>query len=333
MSEVNKFLLKNKGGYVIKAGISYFGQDGIWHTPNIKNKYHSIGISQIINIDEYMIPEGTEVKLYVDILWGKKQNADEKFIYNKKCETFAYYEIKGTVLHGNKPKYVPMMEVFWVDTTAPRSNSPDCKMMSLSDVRKIYPNTLNLNSGYWTKHPIDELALTPIDDYFKILEINKAYECITLLGKMGASKIHIIMEDKQKVKNNTELKMSYKELGVTSNAELLNSLSEFKEFDVLFPSSNKNNMDRSDKEDMELLKKSQWFKDDAEMKSIFELLLSNNMPKTFRVTSNIKQTFGFNFNLAAQYLKTSVAEIKNQYKMIKNTCRIFEVEFNNIDYK
>ena len=329
MREIRQFSLKNLGGYVVKAGISYLGSDGIWHTPDIKNKNEPIGRSQLIVIDEYDIPDGTEVKLYAEIFQGEKKVASEKFKYRKDCDTIAYYEIKGTVWHGNNPIYVPKMEIFWIDTIISRGDSPDCKMVLISDAKEQYPRTVNLASGYWTTHPVDEYALAPIDNYFHTLEINKVYECITLLGKMGASKIHIKIEDKQEMENNSDLNVNYDEINGKINMKIMNSLSEYKDFDLQFPSINKNNLDRSNKADTELLEKSQWFKDDPEMDSIFKLWLSDNMPKTFRVTSKINKTFGFDFKMAAQYLDVPILEVKNQYKKIKTICRIIEVEFNN----
>ena len=64
-----------------------------------------------------------------------------------------------------------------------------CEILSMSDAEKIFPETIDLDEGAYVRHPCNKYALVPVMDFHARLAMDKAAECIVLLGKMGAKPV------------------------------------------------------------------------------------------------------------------------------------------------
>ncbi|WP_010253003.1 hypothetical protein [Treponema primitia] len=90
-----------------------------------------------------------------------------------------------------KIKEAPSMSIFQIVVDENITVRNDCAKMNYDYALEKYPNTKNLTAGFYTTHPADPKALTPIENYFGNLALNKEDECVVLIGKMGAKSVHI----------------------------------------------------------------------------------------------------------------------------------------------
>jgi hypothetical protein len=99
LKKISKFTLKNDGGYVARGQVSYMDEDG--------NKVLSsstgdilLGQTKEINPGELGVPRGSQISLYVFVVWGKDHEAPQTYIYDPDSPRVAKYVSAGTTL-GN----------------------------------------------------------------------------------------------------------------------------------------------------------------------------------------------------------------------------------------
>ena len=113
--------------------------------------------------------------------------------------------------------YGSNMEVFQIVSGKNVAARKGCIVIKLSEAEQKYPNTKNLTAGFYTNHPADEKALTPIENYYTNLAINQDDERVVLLGKMGAKSVEIerinIVKKENELKGNANISVVKAEIG------------------------------------------------------------------------------------------------------------------------
>lgn len=100
MRTIGKFKLSNQGGFVAKLQFSYIDQDG---ERQHKDGTGSIllGQSETADPGDYGVPDGAMVALYVFVVWGTDNLANQMFTYKKGSPETADYTISGTTLSNH----------------------------------------------------------------------------------------------------------------------------------------------------------------------------------------------------------------------------------------
>ena len=229
----------------------------------------------------------------------------------------------GTIQNSSELKTT--MSVYQVVVDNNIDKKQGCIIITLNDARIQFPATTNLASGFYTVHPCNEKALTPIENYFGNLALDKDNECVVLLGKMGAKRVSISRMENNEGNNNLSIGAKAKlekESLVTADvgSSMLKKLNNEMNFNVVFKGTPTNIS-------KDLLINSVWFKNDPQLNGLLESLLSANPPKEWDFTENIDSTFNFDFSVCASILGILETSLKEEYKKISNIKRTFHVEF------
>lgn len=214
---------------------------------------------------------------------------------------------------------MPVYQVVVSDKIAVREG---CERLLLEDVTKLFPDTKNPCSGFYTNHPCNCKALTPIENYFTNLALDKDTECVVLIGKFGAKSVHIKRSEVNKKNSETNANASVKAISVDANAggQIRKELSSEVDFKAVFQAKPTNVT-------ADILKQSLWFKNDSQMNGLLESLLSSNPPKEWEYVEKNVSTFNFDFNAAANILNVTSAKLESEYEKVKNIERHFHVVF------
>ena len=221
------------------------------------------------------------------------------------------------------------MSVYQVVVDDSIEEKQGCKIIKLNNAREQFPETTNLTAGFYTIHPCNEKALTPLENYFGNLALDKDNECVVLLGKMGAKKVKISRTENKEGNNkfssgiNAKIKkepQNDSSITVDVGSSILKNLNNEMNFEVLFKGTPTNiNKD--------LLLNSVWYKNDPQLNGLLESLLSTNPPKQWDFEENINSTFNFDFSATASILGILETNLKEEFKKISRIKRIFHVEF------
>ena len=217
------------------------------------------------------------------------------------------------------------MSVYQVVVDANIDEKQGCKLITLNDARKQFPETYNLSSGFYTVHPCNESALTPIDNYFGNLALDRDNECVVLLGKMGAKCVSISRKENNEGNNNisADVKTSIKndfQITVDVGSSILKNLNNQMNFKVVFKGT-PTNLNR------DLLLNSIWFKNDPQLNGLLESLLSDNPAQEWDFEENIDSAFNFDFSVGASILGIVESRLKEEFKKLSKVTRSFHVEF------
>jgi len=185
---------------------------------------------------------------------------------------------------------------------------------------KRFPHSKDLASGFFTDHPVDELALIPVQNYFTNIALNQDDERVVLLGKMGAKSVHITKIDESKTGNTTEVKAGFKNVNAHVGLSIGSELQNFSELMVKFEG---NVSDISS----DILKNSVWFQNNGQMNAILEGRLSKSKLTEYDMTTRIEQKFNFDFSAAAHVLGMFEADLKIEYEKATKQIRKFHVIF------
>lgn len=109
LREIEKFQLKNNGGFVTRIQFEYFDENSNeWKHQNGTGDI-TLGFDKTAEPGDYGVPEGAMVKLYAYVAWGTDNRASQMFIYKKNCGHIASYKISGTTLN-NHLEYVGILD-------------------------------------------------------------------------------------------------------------------------------------------------------------------------------------------------------------------------------
>lgn len=196
-----------------------------------------------------------------------------------------------------------------------------CEILSMSDAKKIFPETMELDEGVYARHPCNKYALVPVMDFHAKLAMDKATECIVLLGRMGAKSVCV---------SRTKGEMSDVEGGAGAsiygynakiNSALASAMKSKMELRVVF--QGRPNADIS----LSLLENSIWHKSDARLNGILQTILSGNKPKEWSTVEEDQSDFNFDFKAAAGVLHIAEAELRAKFEKSRQTQREFHVTF------
>jgi hypothetical protein len=176
--------------------------------------------------------------------------------------------------------------------------------ISIETARKKYPETQNLAIGTYTLHPRDSLRLTRVESYHKNLALEKDDELIVLLCQMGAKSLRIMEIDTEQQSGSIKMEAETVAIDVKGDTNLSSKFERGKDLLVTFEG---NIVDI----DEDLLEKSLWFSDDSRINSIFESRrFKPNKINEYTLKNTYTETFDFDFNLAAKYLRIEAADLK-----------------------
>lgn len=109
LREIQKFQLKNNGGFVTRIQFEYFDENSNeWKHANGTGDI-TLGFDKQAEPGDYGVPEGSMVKLYAYVAWGTDNHASQMFIYKKNCGHIASYKISGTTLN-NHLEYIGILD-------------------------------------------------------------------------------------------------------------------------------------------------------------------------------------------------------------------------------
>jgi len=276
----------------------------------------------LANVQEWIISRGDGGgkggRIY---LYGPDRKCRAKFYESRKKEAIMFFsEIKKIwreELGGNMK--------FYKIIGAKNESKDDCEGLTINAAKKKFPNTNNFVIGaYYTNHPKDKKALTPIDSYFTTLMSNINLECIELFRKMGAKTVTIERFSNKEGGNTTGGKINVTndviidaEFGLMISKRLQKEEKIVVEFEGC-------NTDFSPN----ILENSIWFRKDPEMDYILKARMSKkNKIKTFKVETNALEDLHLDINAAVGVLGIAKAKLENDYKNAKNTRRVISVEF------
>lgn len=109
LKEIEKFQLKNNGGFVTRIQFEYYDEKtNEWK--HVKGTGDiTLGFDKRAEPGDYGVPDETMVKLYAYVAWGTDNQAPQMFIYKKNCGHIASYKISGTTLN-NHLEYVGILD-------------------------------------------------------------------------------------------------------------------------------------------------------------------------------------------------------------------------------
>jgi hypothetical protein len=99
MQSIGGFKLRNNGGFVCAGKVQYIDGDG---NPKTSDRWHNIALGQ----DEMMwpkekgVPDGSVMRMYIDITLGDDRTGTPYFLYDSKLTNYADYDITGTTLNS-----------------------------------------------------------------------------------------------------------------------------------------------------------------------------------------------------------------------------------------
>ena len=197
-----------------------------------------------------------------------------------------------------------------------------CEVLSSSEAKKIFPETMELaDGGIYAKHPCNPYALVPVKDFHARLAMDKAVECVVLLGRMGAKSVHVSRMDGEKLDTIGEASTTVMGYGATVNVELVNAMKSEMDFKAVFTGNSSTDIPRT------LLENSNWHKFDSNLNGILTARLSDNKLKDWRIIEEGQFDFNFDFKAAASVLNVGEAELKAKIEKMKKTKRTFHVIF------
>lgn len=138
LREIEKFQLKNNGGFVTRIQFEYFNENSNEWTHVNGTGDITLGFDKTAEPGDYGVPEGSMVKLYAYVAWGTDNHASQMFIYKKNCGHIAAYKISGTTLN-NHLEYVGILD--------PASNDMLTEVERLASVQS-FPQELTMEE--WT---------------------------------------------------------------------------------------------------------------------------------------------------------------------------------------
>ena len=238
---------------------------------------------------------------------------------NSNFKIFLEVLISLSTKYGNNNAIMNVFEIITGENSVERKGRT---VLRLTEAEQKYPNTKNLAAGFYTNHPSDEKALTPIENYYTNLAINQDDERGVLLGKMGAKSVEIerinISKKEDESKGNANISVVKAEIGVSLARYFRESTHLRVEFE-----GNVVDIDKS------MLEKSVWFRTDSEMQGILNLRLDSTQNKVIDrcMESQISERFRFDFHVAANILNKNVVDIQNEYENATKIVRRFHVIF------
>ena len=223
--------------------------------------------------------------------------------------------LTNIVIYGNTK---PFFQLVAADVEDPENG---CEVLSLAEARKIFPETMDLDEGIYARHPCNKYALVPVMDFHAKLAMDKATECIVLLGRMGAKSVCV---------SRTKGEMSDVEAGAGAsmygynakiNSALASAMKSKMELRVVFQGRSKADISPY------LLENSIWHKSDARLNGILQTILSGNRPKEWSTVEEDQSDFNFDFKAAAGVLHIAEAELRAKFEKSRQTQREFHVTF------
>lgn len=103
MQEIRFFKLKNDGAFVVRIEViwTHVDEDGNEGHGTYRPKgYHDICqyAERTLDLNDTNIPNGATVNIKAEVVYGKDNPGEEKFIYKETAAATAKYRIKGTTL-------------------------------------------------------------------------------------------------------------------------------------------------------------------------------------------------------------------------------------------
>ena len=234
-----------------------------------------------------------------------------------------FLELLIKLADKNPDKYNPTkstMIIYQLVTNKKLPIEKGCERLTLSEARRQFSHSKDLESEFFTIHPKDKKALVPLENFFTQIAIDQQNECVVLLNKMGARSVHITTFDEKKDKKGGEIKAGSKKINFHAGMSIDNELQKFSDLKVSFKGN-------SSGFSSNILEKSVWFKDDRDMKIIRDTLLSKNSLIDYELTTEVNENFGFDFKAAAHVLGVVKADLKAEFKKAKKQKRYFHVIF------
>ena len=196
-----------------------------------------------------------------------------------------------------------------------------CDRLPLSEARKMFPETMKLVEGIYAKHPCNQYALVPVEYFHASLAMDKAIECVVLLGRMGATSVHVLRTDGEKLDAGVGMGVSVKGVNVAINAALVNGMKSKMDMKVVFSGNSNVTISKT------LLANSTWHKSDSRLNGILEARLSGNKLKEYSITEEEQYDYNFDFMAAASVLKIAEADLRARFEKMKHAQRTFHVVF------
>ncbi|WP_295936689.1 hypothetical protein [uncultured Alistipes sp.] len=90
---VSRIACQNHGGFVMKFRVKWNGGQSAYSEKFNISRYRSIDLTRL------NIPNGAQVWIEVDVVWGKTRSSRESVIYHKDALGPAVFDVRGTTLN------------------------------------------------------------------------------------------------------------------------------------------------------------------------------------------------------------------------------------------
>lgn len=100
MQTVGKFSLTNQGGFVVKIEFQYLDHNGNRQVVGESGAI-DLGNTKTVDPGDYGVPDGSITWLYVDVIWGENNLAQQAFLYARGNAQTASFVISGNALDNH----------------------------------------------------------------------------------------------------------------------------------------------------------------------------------------------------------------------------------------
>jgi hypothetical protein len=203
-------------------------------------------------------------------------------------------------------------------------NNDNILVYSITEAKKKFTKNAIL-VGTYTLHPADDNKIVLLEKYHYSLSLEKDDELVIIMGRLGAKRIKITENTINSCSNDANATAQLINLNISNlnfGTKIISEISSNKELIVNFE-GNLTEIDDT------LLNNSIWFANDSKIMAILESRkFKQNMLKNYMLKNTYSNSFDFDFNFAAKFIKTVDIDLKDQYEILSKKERIFDVEFS-----
>lgn len=212
---------------------------------------------------------------------------------------------------------------YWIEDDKSSIREDYCEALSLSEAETFFPETSvkMAEGGVYARHPCNPYALVPIENFHASLAMDKAVECVVLLGRMGAKSVRVSHMNGKKLDAGGGAGFSACGYNAKVNGELVSGMQSKMNMEVVFSGASMDDVTPA------LLQNSIWHKSGKTLGAILEARVSGNSLKEWNIAEEEQSDYSFDFKAAASVLRIAEAELRAKFANVQQSQRTFHVIF------
>ena len=212
---------------------------------------------------------------------------------------------------------------YWIEDGKSSIREDYCEVLSLPEAEAFFPETpvKMAEGGVYARHPCNPYALVPIENFHASLAMDKAVECVVLLGRMGAKSVRVSRMNGKKLDAGGGAGFAACGYNAKVNGELVSGMQSKMNMEVVFSGASMDDVTPA------LLQNSIWHKSDKTLTAILEARVSDNSLKEWNIAEEEQSDYSFDFKAAASVLRIAEAELRAKFANVQQSQRTFHVVF------